>query len=217
MMASTTTAIAEVSRGPSYYRARYYNPATGRFLSEDPAGFKGGINRYAYVGDSPENFVDPLGLDKVKCASQFGKDHSVASMLGMGDSYAANLFLGNSVSGLADLGESVFGNGGPPDFAKMALRGASQGIPINDILAFAGEERIPGLNSITGSTRSVVLKSIFDAATESGSIPSIATEGGEIAAQGGLSTGEFASGIGIAKFAYDALSFGYGYFVACSQ
>jgi hypothetical protein len=45
------------------YRARYYNPSTGRFLSEDPLGFRGGgPNLYAYVGDSPLNFLDPFGL-----------------------------------------------------------------------------------------------------------------------------------------------------------
>jgi uncharacterized protein RhaS with RHS repeats len=45
------------------YRARYYNPTTGRFLSEDPAGFNGsGSNLYAYAADSPTNFVDPSGL-----------------------------------------------------------------------------------------------------------------------------------------------------------
>ena len=30
-----------------YYRARYYDPAAGRFLSEDPVEFQGGINFYA--------------------------------------------------------------------------------------------------------------------------------------------------------------------------
>ncbi|MGA9127581.1 MAG: RHS repeat-associated core domain-containing protein, partial [Terracidiphilus sp.] len=47
----------------NYYRARYYNPATGRFISEDPAGFAGsGPNLYAYAYDSPLVFVDPSGL-----------------------------------------------------------------------------------------------------------------------------------------------------------
>lgn len=43
--------------------ARWYDPETGRFLTEDPAGFEGGdVNLYAYVGNNPVNLVDPLGL-----------------------------------------------------------------------------------------------------------------------------------------------------------
>jgi RHS repeat-associated protein len=46
-----------------YYRARYYDPKIGRFLSEDPIGIEGGDhNLYAYVGNDPVNFVDPWGL-----------------------------------------------------------------------------------------------------------------------------------------------------------
>jgi RHS repeat-associated protein len=32
--------------GLYYYRARYYDPMEGRFISKDPIGFKGGINIY---------------------------------------------------------------------------------------------------------------------------------------------------------------------------
>jgi RHS repeat-associated protein len=46
-----------------YYRARYYDPAIGRFLNEDPSGFNGGLNFYSYSGNSPSNFIDPSGLD----------------------------------------------------------------------------------------------------------------------------------------------------------
>src|SRR5262249_2345951 len=42
--------------------ARYYDPSTGRFLSEDPVGFGGGINFYDYVRNNPINRTDPLGL-----------------------------------------------------------------------------------------------------------------------------------------------------------
>ena len=42
--------------------ARYYDPAVGRFTSEDPIRFRGGINFYLYVGNSPLNYVDPFGL-----------------------------------------------------------------------------------------------------------------------------------------------------------
>jgi len=48
--------------GLHYYRARYYDSRIGRFLSEDPIGFGGGANFYAYVGNAPATAVDPMGL-----------------------------------------------------------------------------------------------------------------------------------------------------------
>jgi len=49
--------------GDYYYRARYYDPGTGRFISEDPIGFAGGdSNLHRYVGNEPVGFVDPSGL-----------------------------------------------------------------------------------------------------------------------------------------------------------
>ena len=48
--------------GLMYYRARYYNPRTARFISEDPIGLAGGVNLYGYVEGSPTNATDPLGL-----------------------------------------------------------------------------------------------------------------------------------------------------------
>jgi RHS repeat-associated protein len=50
--------------GLRYYRARYYDTQTGRFLSEDPVGFSGGINFYPYVSNNPANFKDPRGLQQ---------------------------------------------------------------------------------------------------------------------------------------------------------
>lgn len=45
-----------------YYRLRYYDPTSGRFLSEDLITFDGGIDFYEYVRNHPLNFVDPFGL-----------------------------------------------------------------------------------------------------------------------------------------------------------
>lgn len=42
-----------------YLRARHYDPALGRFLQQDPLPF---MQRYAYVGNNPANYVDPTGL-----------------------------------------------------------------------------------------------------------------------------------------------------------
>ena len=48
--------------GLYYYRARYYDPKIGRFLSEDPIGFAGGENFYTYVRNNPAVWSDPHGL-----------------------------------------------------------------------------------------------------------------------------------------------------------
>ncbi len=50
--------------GLIYMRARYYEPGTGRFVSEDP-GLEG-TNWYAYVMDNPTNAVDPTGLGFIR-------------------------------------------------------------------------------------------------------------------------------------------------------
>ncbi len=56
----------EKELGTYFYRARYYDPEMGRFLSEDPIGFGGGdINIYRYVYNSSTNYSDPFGY-KVK-------------------------------------------------------------------------------------------------------------------------------------------------------
>jgi RHS repeat-associated protein len=48
--------------GAYYYRARYYSPTIGRFLSEDPLGFGGGDeNLYRYVDNRPNYLTDPSG------------------------------------------------------------------------------------------------------------------------------------------------------------
>ena len=49
--------------GLYYMGARYYDPLSGRFLSEDPAGLAGGLNLYSYGYGDPINLADPTGLD----------------------------------------------------------------------------------------------------------------------------------------------------------
>jgi RHS repeat-associated protein len=50
------------SGGFTYLRNRWYDPQTGRFLTQDPIGLAGGINLYAYAGANPASFSDSFGL-----------------------------------------------------------------------------------------------------------------------------------------------------------
>jgi RHS repeat-associated protein len=54
----------DTETGLHCYRARYYDTAAGRFLSEDPSVFEGGTNFYPYVGNNPVNWFDLDGLQK---------------------------------------------------------------------------------------------------------------------------------------------------------
>ncbi len=47
-----------------YFRARYYSPQFGRFISSDPLGLAGGVNTYAYARGNPLLFIDPFGLQE---------------------------------------------------------------------------------------------------------------------------------------------------------
>lgn len=48
--------------GFTYFRNRWYDPQTGRFLTQDPIGLAGGVNLYAYAGNNPVSYSDPFGL-----------------------------------------------------------------------------------------------------------------------------------------------------------
>ena len=50
----------DAETGFIYLRARYMDPQTGRFVSEDPVG--DGVNWYVYAGGNPVAFYDPSGL-----------------------------------------------------------------------------------------------------------------------------------------------------------
>jgi RHS repeat-associated protein len=51
--------------GFHYNWNRYYDPNTGRYITEDPVGFEGhDVNFYVYVGNNPTDITDPSGLDE---------------------------------------------------------------------------------------------------------------------------------------------------------
>jgi len=65
------TPIGDVGYAGYFYHAnsglnltlyRAYDPDAGRWLSRDPMGERGGLNLYGYVGNSPIDEVDSMGL-----------------------------------------------------------------------------------------------------------------------------------------------------------
>jgi RHS repeat-associated protein len=51
----------DAETGLYYFRARYYDPVLGRFISRDPAGFLSGMNLYEYTQSDPTNLLDNFG------------------------------------------------------------------------------------------------------------------------------------------------------------
>ncbi|MEA2067727.1 MAG: RHS repeat-associated core domain-containing protein, partial [Verrucomicrobiota bacterium] len=47
--------------GLYHFRARWYDPETGRWLSKDPIGISGGLNLYEAFGNNPVSYIDPFG------------------------------------------------------------------------------------------------------------------------------------------------------------
>ncbi len=65
-----------------YYRARWYDPVAGRFVSEDPIGFAGGdANLFGMVGNSTPNGADPSGLTQVDLESRIRNSQRINNAL----------------------------------------------------------------------------------------------------------------------------------------
>jgi RHS repeat-associated protein len=55
----------DTETGMYFYRARYYDPKAGRFITKDPIGFfSGDTNLYQYIASNPVNGIDPFGLQQ---------------------------------------------------------------------------------------------------------------------------------------------------------
>ena len=98
-------------------RARYYDPETHRFISQDPMGFDGGdVNLYAYALNNPVLFSDPLGL------WTFSLGVNINAALGIGGGGGTALNFGYSEN----------------DGFSFSITGTAQGGAIAGAGAFAG-------------------------------------------------------------------------------
>lgn len=56
----------------NYYR--YYDPSIGRYITSDPIGLAGGMNRFSYAGSNPANAIDPYGLENIPVGRNMDRD-----------------------------------------------------------------------------------------------------------------------------------------------
>ncbi|MEI6674656.1 MAG: RHS repeat-associated core domain-containing protein [Verrucomicrobiota bacterium] len=57
-----STKPLDLETGLYYYGYRYFDPLTGRWMSKDPIGERGGKNLYGFVGNDGQNHTDMFGL-----------------------------------------------------------------------------------------------------------------------------------------------------------
>ncbi|MFE7333196.1 RHS repeat-associated core domain-containing protein, partial [Streptomyces sp. NPDC057565] len=108
--------------GLLYYRDRYYDPETGRFISQDPIGQAGGTNLYQYALSSPTTYTDPTGDNPMIAAC------AVGGLLDGGLDWAFQRLSGRKVNwgqvGNAALTGCMMGMAGEALGAFLAVRGS---------------------------------------------------------------------------------------------
>ncbi|MEE4494958.1 RHS repeat-associated core domain-containing protein [Streptomyces sp. BE230] len=121
--------------GLLYYRNRYYDPQTGRFISQDPIGQADGTNLYQYALSSPTTYTDPTGNNPLIAAC------AINGAIDGGLNWAFQRLSGRKV------------NWG--DVANAALMGCmlgQMGEYLSLVVAARGAGRLPGCNSFTPDT-----------------------------------------------------------------
>ena len=108
-----------------YYRARYYSPQIGRFLSEDPIRFGGGTDFFVYVHSNPARFKDSsglLGIDSSCDCGGFDKNNvqnaaqqALAAAAMITDSKLRNCIIDHLNKGRVMCGGKVCDRGSTPD------------------------------------------------------------------------------------------------------
>jgi len=134
----------DAESGTYYNYFRDYDPQTGRYLTSDPIGLRGGINTYAYVGNNPLSNIDPLGL----MVTGVGGATSQPNFNNIPQPDTDNTFLGN-FSNVFGLAVAHIAEQGDQELAD-ALSGLTDNLPliIGSVGVFAAATLIPGAGQV---------------------------------------------------------------------
>jgi RHS repeat-associated protein len=142
----------DTATGLTYYRARWYDPRAGRFISEDPLSFAAGdVNLNRYVGNGATLWVDPSGM-----AWGWG-----AAAVGAG--------IGAVVGGTICVGSSLIFNGSLPTQGQLGgamVSGAISGGIVSGCASgdpsFIGAVAIGAAANAAGAMTGTVVEKIVD-------------------------------------------------------
>ena len=157
--------------GQYYYRARYYDPTVGRFISEDTIGFDGGdTNLYRYVGNNPTNATDPSGNVAnlpLQAAIGAGIDLGVQLFQNKGD-FSKVDWLRVAMSGLSALGGGAISAALAKKFASLFSRVVLNAMTSGalDGLLQVGKNALQGCNLSNGVTQQITIGAISGAVGE---------------------------------------------------
>jgi RHS repeat-associated protein len=130
--------------GLHYNHFRYYDPETGRFISQDPIGLLGGINHYQYAPNHI-NWIDPLGL----CAKEDGSVGLLGGIVGTADLV---------VTGLVNTGVDIVAGGA--GLVTLAISGGDVDAAVHTIESV--QEKQIGLLSQAGEKVAGVVAPVID-------------------------------------------------------
>ena len=106
--------------GLYYFRARWYDPETGRWLSKDPIGINGGLNQFVAFDNNPVMFSDAFGMNP-------SRGERIAAWLD-------NSWFGRIINGVTGIDEVTYGiertirsSRGLPDPGPIDLRNRGAG------------------------------------------------------------------------------------------
>jgi RHS repeat-associated protein len=123
----------DAETGLYYYKARYYDPQQGRFISEDPTGLGEDINMYRYVGNNPISNTDPTGLCSLVSGWSTSMSpldivsRSIGTQIGFDSPYSLSSGSGYSNNNTSFIHDYAYYQESQPDYSQIKLDYGSMG------------------------------------------------------------------------------------------